>query len=86
MAGARDMNTATIEVTVTTTDDREDMFAELFADGTQWGEVTLDPDTGEAGLTIFPSLNGVSYRFSVADVRRALDEAETRLQRLERRK
>ena len=50
------MRLPTIEVTVTTTEDREEMFAELFADGIQWGEVTL----GRLDATvvkIFPSRN-----------------------------
>jgi hypothetical protein len=48
------MSTSTIEVMVTTTDDREGMFAELFVDGTQWGEATLVPNTGTTTVTIFP--------------------------------
>jgi hypothetical protein len=38
------MGLPTIEVTVTTTYDREEMYAELFADGIRWGEVTLAND------------------------------------------
>jgi hypothetical protein len=77
------VNNATIEVTITTTDEREDMFAELFVDGTQWAEVTLVPGTGTSTVTIFPPLDGEPYRFSVDEIKRALDEAVMRLRKVE---
>jgi hypothetical protein len=77
------VDNAAIEVTVTTTDEREDVFAELFVDGIQWGEVTLVPGTGTTTVTIFPSLDGEPYRFSVEELKRALDEAVTRLRKVE---
>jgi hypothetical protein len=74
---------AKIEVTVTTAEGREDLFAELFVDGIQWGEVTIAPSTGASIVTIFPPLKGQTYRFSVDDLKRALDEAVARLIRVE---
>lgn len=68
-----------IEVTVTSHDSRDEMYAELFAGSVQCAEVSVPPGSPEPIVTIFPPLDGNAYEFTVAGLQAALAEAVSRL-------
>ncbi len=76
------MATSEIDVVVTTSMDRPEPFAELFVGRLQWAEVALARD-GSSRITLFPPLDGQPYEFHLVEVKAALEEAESRLRKLE---
>jgi hypothetical protein len=77
------MDESEMTVAVTSTTERDDLYAEILFQNCQWAEVRLASATRSPELVIYPPLNGEPYVFSVESVRRALEEAVIRLQRVE---
>lgn len=73
-----------IEVTVTSHEGRDDLYAELFAGSIQCAEVRISHDGDQPVVTIFPPLDGKPYEFTVAALQNALSDAVARLYKVER--
>lgn len=71
-----------MEIVVTSDQEREELFAEIYHGEEQWAEVIYDPLKEGFGIKIYAPLSGESYLFSLTTVQKAIEEAKCRLMRL----
>jgi hypothetical protein len=70
------------EIVVTSDPDREELFAELYIGGEQWGEVIFNRSSEMFEVTIFPARAGGTYVISMVMLEQQLREARQRLEQL----
>ena len=68
-----------MRVVIADDQERENLFAEIWADEGPWAEIILDSAQGQFVLTIFPAQNGKDLQFRLDEVEKALAEAREEL-------
>jgi hypothetical protein len=72
-----------IAVSIVSSDDRDDLYAELCCGDMQYGEVALVEDKSKFVLKIFMSPDRPVLEFDAVEFAASIDEAITRLRKLE---
>ena len=71
-----------MEIVVTSDQEREELFAEIYHEEEQWAEVIYDSLKKSFTIKIYAPTSGSSYLFSLSKVQKAIEEAKCRLMRL----
>ena len=71
-----------MEIVVTSDQEREELFAEIYNGEEQWAEVIYDPLKEGFAIKIYAPTSGSSYVFSLSHVQKVIEEAKCRLTRL----
>ena len=71
-----------MEIVVTSDQEREELFAEIYHGQEQWAEVVYDSEEESFAIKIYAPTSGSNYVFSLSNVQKAIEEAKCRLMRL----